>query len=510
MARRATNWWLRSPNTNNEVNVWNCNSNGNYNNWNASNSYGVRPALMEERVRVSIAESRVSIIKGGHILSPVSRETEDEHITPMPGVPRDDRLLCGAVWQHTATALRGRGRPAALRRGSPLFMPMQKTFEEICTFEVLYRAYLAARKGKRKKASAAQYEANALILTERLAYILNTNTYIPSKFEVFHVYEPKKRLVQAPAFVDKVVQHAIVDNTLYEAITRSFIPANCASQIDKGMHYGLDLLKGFMTDYWRKNHTTDGWVLKCDVRHFFASIDHDILKAKLRKKVVDDRIFRLMCIYIDASADGLPLGYQTSQLLALLFLDEFDHFVKERLRIKYYVRYMDDFLLIHPDKEYLRYCQKQIETFLAGLRLELNEKTNIFPLRHGVDFLGFHTYITESGQIIRRLRHSSVKRMKGKIRWWKKEYPAGKVTKKEILDSWTAWDAHAAHGNTYTLRQEIAAKVSEIIGTQLRCHAPIRLSKTQKAMLEYKQRRKASQKAAHEAAPSHHDGNPPW
>lgn len=389
-------------------------------------------------------------------------------------------------------------------------MPMQKTFEEICTFETLYRAYLSARKGKRKKVSAAQYEANALMLTERLAYILNTNTYVPSKFEVFYVYEPKRRLVQAPAFVDKVGQHAIVDNALYEAITRSFIPANCASQIGKGMHYGLDLLKGFMTDYWRKNHTTDGWVLKCDVRHFFASIDHEILKAKLRKKVVDDRIFRLMCIYIDASADGLPLGYQTSQLLALLFLDEFDHFVKERLRIKYYVRYMDDFLLIHPDKEYLRYCQKQIETFLGGLRLELNEKTNIFPLRHGVDFLGFHTYITESGQIIRKLRHSSVKRMKGKIKGWKKDYPAGKVTKQEILDSWTAWDAHAAHGNTYTLRREIAAMVSEIVGTQLRCHAPIRLSKTQKAMLEYKQRRKASQKAANEAAPQHHDGAPPW
>lgn len=171
---------------------------------------------------------------------------------------------------------------------------------------------------------------------------------------------------------------------------------------------------------------------------------------------------------------------------------------------------MDDFLLIHPDKEYLRYCQKEIETFLAGLHLELNEKTNIFPLRHGVDFLGFHTYITESGQIIRKLRHSSVKRMKAKIRGWKKDYPAGKVTKKEILDSWTAWDAHAAHGNTYTLRREIAAQVSEIIGTQLRCHAPIRLSKTQKAMLEYKKRRKASQKAALEAAPPHHDGDPPW
>ena len=175
----------------------------------------------------------------------------------MPGVLRDSRLLRGAVWQHTATALREEGRPVALRRRAALAVSMQKTFEEICTFEVLYRAYLAARKGKRKKLSAAQYEANALMLTERLAYILNTDLYVPSKFEVFYVYEPKRRLVQAPAFVDKVVQHAIVDNALYEAITRSFIPANCASQVDKGMHYGLDLLKEFMSDYWRKNRTTE-------------------------------------------------------------------------------------------------------------------------------------------------------------------------------------------------------------------------------------------------------------
>lgn len=121
MARRATNWWLRSPNTNNTNNVWNVNSNGNYNNWNANNSYGVRPALMEERVRVGMAESRVSIVKGGHILSSLPRGGEDKYIAPMPGVLRDVRLLCGAVWQHTATALRGRGRPAALRRRPPLF-----------------------------------------------------------------------------------------------------------------------------------------------------------------------------------------------------------------------------------------------------------------------------------------------------------------------------------------------------------------------------------------------------
>ena len=308
-----------------------------------------------------------------------------------------------------------------------------------------------------------------------------------------------------------MVQHGLVDNYLYEVITRSFIPANCASQIGKGVLFGLNCLKWDMSDYWRKNKTTEGWVLKADVRHFFASIDHDILKAKLRKKVGDEKIFRLMCTYIDTSTDGLPLGYQTSQLLALLYLDEFDHFVKERLRIKYYCRQMDDFYLIHPDKEYLKYCLKEIQTFLAGLRLELNEKTNIFPLRHGIDFLGFHTYITESGQIIRKLRHASVKRMKGKIRGWSKDYPAGKVTKKEILDSWTAWDAHAAYGHTYALRQEIAQRVSKIIGIQLKCRAPIRLSKTQKAQLRYKENLRAQKKAAAQAATEHHaDCNVPW
>lgn len=389
---------------------------------------------------------------------------------------------------------------------------MQKTFEEICTFEVLYRAYLDARRGKRKKVSTAQYEANVLILTERLAYIFITDTYTPSKFEIFFVYEPKKRLVQAPAFVDKVVQHAIVDNILYEAITRSFIPANCASQIDKGMHYGLDRLKLDMVDYWRKNKTVDGWVLKCDVRHFFASIDHDLLKQKLRKKVVDDRLFRLMCAYIDASENGLPLGYQTSQLLALMFLDEFDHFVKERLRIKYYTRYMDDFYLIHPDKEYLRFCQKEIEKYLSGLRLELNEKTHIFPLKHGIDFLGFHTYISESGRVIRKLRHSSVKRMKGNIKEWREDYPAGKITKEKIAERWSAWDAHAAHGDTYALRTEIAGRVSEIIGQNLIPRRPIKLSKTQKAQLLYKERLKEQKKAATQAAtPEHHEGtDAPW
>lgn len=362
------------------------------------------------------------------------------------------------------------------------------TFDEMCEFEVLYEAFKQARKGKRSKYSEAQYEANVLQLTERLSYILKTRKYVPSKFENFYVREPKLRLVQAPAFVDKVVQHALVDNILYEAITHSFIQDNYASQKHKGTHYGLSRLRLAMLSYFRHNkgvdeedrrkqglpprpmsewNYSDGWVLKCDVRKFFASIDHDLVKEKLRKKVIDDRVYELMCTYID-STDGLPLGYQTSQLLALLFLDEFDHFVKERLRIRYYGRYMDDFYLIHEDKEHLKYCLKEIRAYLDDLRLELNEKTAIFPLRNGIDFLGFHTYLAETGKVVMKLRRSSIQRMNARIKYWKKAYPKGEVRKEDIITSFRAWDAHAAHGNTYTLRKNYRKKVENIIKEEIK------------------------------------------
>ena len=323
-------------------------------------------------------------------------------------------------------------------------------FSEICTFSVLYKAYLAARRGKRSRAATANYEVHLLANIVNLVYILQTKIYRPGLFRVFYVYEPKKRLVQAPAFVDKVVQHALVDNLIYERITNSFILDNYASQKGKGLHFGLDRLRGFFTEYWNKYRTAEGWVLKADVRHFFASIDHDKLKEKLKRLDLEPIVFDLLCTYID-STDGLPLGYQTSQLFALLFLDEFDHFVKERLHIRWYGRYMDDFFLIHPDKDYLQFCLKEIRAFMASLGLELNEKTQIFPIRNGIDFLGFHTYLTEEGKVIRKLRHSSIKRMRSKLRRWEQDYPAGLVTREKILQSWQAWDAHAAHGNTWSL-----------------------------------------------------------
>lgn len=373
------------------------------------------------------------------------------------------------------------------------------TYQEMCTFEVLYQAYLEARKRKRSKPKTAQYEANALACTEKLSKILSAKTYQPSKFEVFYVYDPKKRLVQAPAFVDKVVLHAIVDNILYDIFTNRFIRDNYASQKGKGTHDGLLRLRQFMVEYYRKNGSADGWVLKCDVRHFFASINHDKLKVKLweilEKNGVDREIYDLLCIYIDTT-EGLPLGYQTSQLFALLFLDEFDHIVKERFRQRYYGRYMDDFFVINSDKNELRKLLAFFREFMSDCGLELNQKTGIFPLRNGLDFLGFHTYIDDNGAVIQKLRQSSIDRMNSKVKFWEKEYPKGTLDKERIKAQHRSWDAHAAHGDTYSLRKKYAERVSKIIGEEVKPTRKINAPKNVRTMRQISEMRKRARKDA--------------
>lgn len=367
----------------------------------------------------------------------------------------------------------------------------------MCSFEVLYAAYKEARKGKRKKAGTAQYEANVLACTEKLERRLRTRTYQPSGFEVFYVYEPKRRLVQAPAFVDKVVLHAMTDNVLYKAICTSFIRDNHASQKGKGTLDGLVRLKYHMVDYYRKNGSADGWVLKCDVHHFFASIDHDKLKAKLKKlclkRQIDMEFYDFMCIYIDKS-DGLPLGYQTSQLLALMFLDEFDHFIKEGRGFRYYGRYMDDFYIIGNTKEELQRLLVEINGWMADLRLELNSKTAIFPLRNGIDFLGFHTYLTETGAVVQKLRRSEIQRIRARVKRWREEYPAGEVTKEEIITSFRGWDAFASYGDTYALRSKYAKLVSEIVGEEIKPRRKIASTQLARASRRLKQEKNIRKK----------------
>lgn len=327
---------------------------------------------------------------------------------------------------------------------------MGKDYEKIYEWANLYEAYRLARRGKRWKNSVTRVEANALEAVAILQKELQDHTYKPGGYREFYVYEPKKRLIQTNSFKDKIVQHCLCDQVLYTAITKPFILDNYGSQIGKGTHFGLDRLRQFMHDYYRKNgFSADGWVLKADIRHYFQSIRPDVLKRDVAKYLHDPDCLALAYMIIDSSPDplGIPIGNQSSQLFALLYLNQMDHIIKEQLGFRWYGRYMDDFYIICDSKERLQQALVVIRQHLAERGLELNQKTQIFPLRNGLDFLGFHTYIDDHGKVIRKVRKSSRDRMKRKLRKYAVLYAEGKITRQEITDSYRSWRTHALHGD---------------------------------------------------------------
>ncbi|OKO91410.1 Retron-type RNA-directed DNA polymerase [Geobacillus proteiniphilus] len=338
----------------------------------------------------------------------------------------------------------------------------KELFRLVYDFNNLYEAYMKSRCGKRWKGATNRFEMNALEYVAYLQHLLKTKTYTLGAYNVFKVYEPKERIIKSIPFKDKVVQRSLCDNVLEPIFERSLIYDSYACRKGKGVHAGLKRTAEFFRRHYRK-YGLDGWVLKCDIEKYFDSIDHDILKKIIRKYIADENVLWLLDMIIDSTDNpGLPIGNQTSQWFANLFLNSFDHFIKEKLKIKMYIRYMDDFILIHPDKEYLRYCKQEIVKYLDTLKLKLNRKSHIFPLRNGVDFLGFHTYLTETGKVIRKIRRDSKKRIKRKLKKFKELYASGERTKEQIERAYKSWVAHASHGNCYHLIQNMNKRYQAI------------------------------------------------
>lgn len=350
-------------------------------------------------------------------------------------------------------------------------------YEQVYDFAKLRQGFYDARHGKLHNPAANKFEIRLLEALILLSDCLYDRTYTADKTTTFKVYSPKVRDVETNSFKDKVVLHALCDNVLYPAIQPSFIYDNYASQIGKGRAFGLERLASFMRHYFfsRKakheqelrdaglplirvedGHYADGWVLKCDIRKYFVNIQHDLVKQMVRRYISDDGVLWLVDLVIDELKDpGLPIGFQTSPLLSLMLLNDFDHMVKEKLHIKYYGRYADDFYLIHEDKEYLQYCLKEIRKYLGEYGLELNEKTQIFPLKNGIDFLGFHTYITDTGKVIQKIRKRSKDNARRKLKKMKKKLDAGTISMEKVDEFYTSWREYASSGDTYHLIQNM-------------------------------------------------------
>lgn len=356
---------------------------------------------------------------------------------------------------------------------------MNLTYEQFCAFETLWQSYRRARRNKRSKNSTAAFEYHAVEELLILAKSLLQGTHQPDALETFLIHEPKTRLIQAPSFRDKVVQHALTDNIVYDELVRSFTLNTYAAQYGKGTHFGLEMLGKHMRTHFLRRKAADeaarkaaglpyrpreewdyakGAVIKGDIRHFFQSIDHERLKSALAARITDSRLQALMWKYIDMTV-GLALGHQTSHIYAVFYVCSIMHFAGEKLHLPLAGMYMDDWYVICPDMETAREALRLIRAEFSKLGLELNNKTNIFPLQNGIDFCGFHVYLSQTGKVVKKLRYSSIKRMKRRIRLWEEQYASGEITREKIMECFQSWEAHAKHGDTRQLRQDMRGRL---------------------------------------------------
>ncbi|MCH4154199.1 MAG: reverse transcriptase/maturase family protein [Saccharofermentans sp.] len=271
------------------------------------------------------------------------------------------------------------------------------------------------------------------------------------------IYDPKEREIQALSFADRVFQHLLCDNILMPYLEPRLIYDNAACREGKGTHFALDRLEKFMREHYKK-YGAKGYILKFDIRKYFNNIDHEILKNKLNG-FPDEEIKKLLYHIIDSfeysEGRGLPMGNQSSQWFALYYLDRLDRLIKEKLQVKHYVRYMDDGVLLGATKKELQENLRKMKELIHEDRLEFNEKTQIFPMSQGVDFLGWHLYLTDTGKVIKRLRTSNKKRFKKRMKCYQKRYATNHISFDEITRSVRSYNGHLQYGHTWKLRKHI-------------------------------------------------------
>ncbi len=337
----------------------------------------------------------------------------------------------------------------------------------LCSQENLQRAFKKARRGKTKKWYVLEFENNLEQEINALHCELKEKIYQPAPLKQFIIRDPKTREIHASAFRDRVAYHAIV-NVLEPIYEKKFIYDSYASRKEKGTHKSIERYDSFQLRVSKNgqlinkpdtNNNIVGYALKADIRHYFASVDHEVLLSILRRTIKDEHVVWLIKKILDnfeteINGKGMPLGNLTSQFFANVYLNELDYFVKHHLRAKYYLRYVDDFVILHQNKKTVESYHERIICFLKSLNLELHpDKTKIIPLRNGLTFLGYRNF-----HYHRLLRKSNVRTYKKKILREQELMKKGLLSQEEIMQHLQGWFGYAQWANTYRLRQEIMKK----------------------------------------------------
>jgi retron-type reverse transcriptase len=338
-------------------------------------------------------------------------------------------------------------------------------WSRIISFENLFAAYRKARRGKKQKPGVAEFGLNLehelLALQRKLA----SGEYRPGEYRLFTIYEGKPRVIAAAPFRDRVVHHAVM-NLIEPPLDRRFIFDSYACRIGKGVHAAVERYQAWARRY--------AYALKLDIQQYFPSIDHDILKEKLRRHIKDQQVLMLLDRIIEGSPPpqtalsyfpgddlltplerraGIPIGNLTSQFFANLYLDDLDHYIKKTLGVRAYLRYVDDMVLLDDDKARLAELRAAVCERLAVERLSLHpRKAQVTPVADGLNLLGYVVYPRH-----RRLGNHNGYRFARRLRRFARAYADGRIDWNQFNPSVQSWIGHAQHADTLGLRRAIFA-----------------------------------------------------
>lgn len=331
-------------------------------------------------------------------------------------------------------------------------------YPRLCSFDNLQLAFRKARKGKTSKDYVGNFELNLQENLECLQKELANRTYFPSNLKKFIIRDPKTRTIHASIFRDRIVHHAIINilNPIYEKV---FIYDSFASRKNKGSHKAIERFELFMKKVSSNgqlvknslsNNSIKGYVLKADFRHYFDSVSHEVLIGILRKKINDEDFMWLVRIVLsnfETGGVGMPLGNYTSQFFANVYLNELDYYVKYILKARYYIRYVDDFVILHKSRKRLEYYFKHINNFLPCLKIRLHyEKTEIYALKDGISFLGYRIFYYYKLLRKRNIRYF-LKRLERNTELYNKE----EISQEQFDSRINGWMGYAKFGDTYNL-----------------------------------------------------------
>ncbi len=353
-----------------------------------------------------------------------------------------------------------------------LMKTYNRLYERLISLDNLEDAYWKARSHKSNNSRIIEFDKHQQLHLAVLDRELKDKTYQPQQLRNFVLRDPKTRIISVSEFRDRIVHHALV-NILQPIFEPRFIYDSYASRKGKGTLAAIKRFDRFMHKVTKNgkllalpktNNDVQGYALKADIRHYFDSVDHKILIRIISQRITDKGVLWLVKAILEnyssgESGKGMPLGNWTSQFLANVYLNELDYYIKFRLKAKFYIRYVDDFVILHRSKTVLRFYLARIESFLHTLKLELHpDKCRIIPFAKGISFLGYLIFYK-----YRRLRQRNVRKIFYRLKSFAGNDVPPQNTALEAIEMLNGWNAYAIHANTYRLR----CRLAELLATQL-------------------------------------------